>query len=181
VNAGVARAQYEHAIAALIGTPPAGLSIPAVASVPAVPSVPGILPSALLERRPDIAGAERTMQAENALVGVAVAAFYPAIDLSAAFGWAGNPLGALISSANRVWSLGASASETLFEGGARSAAVRYARANYDSSVAAYRQAVLTAFQQVEDALANERRYPGLHKRHYRPEYAAQRAGNRDQR
>jgi NodT family efflux transporter outer membrane factor (OMF) lipoprotein len=156
VNVGVARAQYEHAIAALTGSPPADLAIPPVASVPAVPDIPGVLPSELLERRPDIAEAERTMKAENALIGVAVAAFYPAIDLSAAFGWAGNPLGSLVSAANRVWSLGASASETLFDGGARSAAVRYARANYDSSVAAYRQTVLTAFQQVEDALANER-------------------------
>jgi NodT family efflux transporter outer membrane factor (OMF) lipoprotein len=156
VNVGVARAQYEHAIATLIGTPPAGLTIPPVTSVPLVPDIPGVVPSELLERRPDIAEAERTMKAENALIGVAVAAFYPTIDLSAAFGWAGNPLNALISTTTRVWSLGASASETLFEGGARTAAVRYARANYDSSVAAYRQTVLTAFQQVEDALASER-------------------------
>jgi NodT family efflux transporter outer membrane factor (OMF) lipoprotein len=156
INVGVARAQYEHAIAALTGQPPAELTLAPVAATPGVPGIPGILPSELLERRPDIAEAERAMKAENALIGVAVAAFYPVVDLTAAFGWVGNPLGSLISAANRVWSLGASASETVFNGGARTAAVRYARANYDASVAAYRQTVLTAFQQVEDALANER-------------------------
>jgi NodT family efflux transporter outer membrane factor (OMF) lipoprotein len=156
INVGVARAQYEHAIAVLIGKPPAALAIPVVNSVPRVPDIPGIVPSALLERRPDVASAERAMKAENALIGVAVAAYYPAVDLSALFGYAGNPLNALISAANRVWSLGASASETLFDGGERSAAVRSARANYDEAVASYRQTVLTAFQQVEDALANLR-------------------------
>ncbi len=156
VNVGVARAQYEHAIAVLIGVPPAALSIPPTASVPAVPDMPGVLPSTLLERRPDVAEAERTMKAENALIGVAVAAYYPAITLSALFGYAGNPLGSLISSANRVWSLGASASDAIFEGGARTAAVRSARATYDESVATYRQTVLTAFQQVEDALSTLR-------------------------
>jgi len=96
------------------------------------------------------------MKAENALIGVAVAAYYPTVDLSALFGYAGNPLNSLVSAANRVWSLGASASETLFNGGEHGAAVRLARANYDESVATYRQTVLTAFQQVEDALANLR-------------------------
>jgi NodT family efflux transporter outer membrane factor (OMF) lipoprotein len=154
LNVGIARAQYEHAIAVLTGKPPASLSIGVVQSLPAVPETPGVLPSELLERRPDIASAERTMQAENALIGVAVAAYYPTVDLTALFGYAGNPLGSLISSANRVWSLGASASETIFAGGERSAAVDQARAAYDESVATYRQTVLTALQQVEDALAN---------------------------
>ena len=156
INVGVARAQYEHAIAVLIGVPPAALTIPAVASVPAVPDTPGLVPSALLERRPDIAEAERTMKSDNALIGVAVGAYYPDITLSALFGYEGNPLGSLISTANRVWSLGASASDAIFEGGARTAAVRAARATYDQSVATYRQTVLTAFQQVEDALSGLR-------------------------
>ncbi len=156
INVGVARAQYEHAVAVLIGEAPASLTIAPVASVPAVPDTPGLVPSALLERRPDVASAERTMKADNALIGVAVGAYYPDITLSALFGYEGNPLGALISSANRVWSIGASASDALFEGGARTAAVRAARATYDGSVAAYRQTVLTAFQQVEDALSGLR-------------------------
>jgi NodT family efflux transporter outer membrane factor (OMF) lipoprotein len=156
ISVGVARAQYEHAIAVLVGVPPAALSIPPVATVPPVPDTPGLVPSALLERRPDIASAERSMKADNALIGVAVAAYYPDITLSALFGYAGDPLGKLISSANRVWSLGASASDAIFEGGSRSAAVRAARATYDESVATYRQTVLTAFQQVEDNLAGLR-------------------------
>ena len=155
INVGIARAQYEHAIAILIGKPPAALSIGVVQSLPPVPDTPGIVPSELLERRPDIASAERSMKAENALIGVAISAYYPAVDLTALFGYAGNPLGSLISSANRVWSLGAAATETIFEGGLRSATVRNARATYDESVASYRQTVLTALQQVEDALANE--------------------------
>ena len=156
INVGVARAQYEHAVAVLIGQPPAALSLPAIPTVPDVPNIPGLLPSTLLERRPDVAEAERTMRAQNALIGVAVAAYYPAVTLSALFGYAGNPLGSLISSANRVWSLGASASDAIFQGGARTAAVRAARATYDQSVADYRQTVLTAFQQVEDALSTLR-------------------------
>ena len=156
LNVGVARAQYEHAIAVLIGEPPAALTIAPVPTVPAVPDTPGLVPSALLERRPDIAEAERTMKADNALVGVAVGAYYPDITLSALFGYEGDPIGSLISSANRVWSLGASANDAIFEGGARTAAVRAARATYDESVATYRQTVLTAFQQVEDALSGLR-------------------------
>ncbi len=156
INVGVARAQYEHAIAVLVGVPPAALTIAPVSTVPKVPDTPGLVPATLLERRPDIAEAERTMKSENALIGVAVAAYYPDITLSALFGYAGNPLGSLISSANRVWSLGASATDAIFQGGARSAAVRAARATYDQSVATYRQTVLTAFQQVEDALSGLR-------------------------
>ena len=156
VNVGVARAQYEHAIAVLIGQPPAALTLPPVTNVPAVPDIPGVVPSSLLERRPDVAEAERTMKAQNALIGVAVAAYYPAVTLTALFGYAGNPLGSLISSADRLWSIGASASDALFQGGARTAAVRSARDLYEQSVATYRQTVLTAFQQVEDALAGLR-------------------------
>lgn len=152
IAVGVQRGQYEHAIAVLTGRPPAELAIPVAPLPSAVPVVPAGVPSTLLERRPDIAAAERQMQQENALIGVAVGAYYPDISLSALFGFAGNPLSQLFSTANRVWSLGASASETLFDAGARTAAVEQARANYDQAVATYRQTVLTAFQQVEDEL-----------------------------
>jgi NodT family efflux transporter outer membrane factor (OMF) lipoprotein len=136
----------------LTGHAPSEVSIPAGSLTETVPVMPPGVPSALLQRRPDVAASERLMQQENALIGVAVAAYYPDITLSALYGYSGNPLGSLISSANRVWSLGAAASETLFNGGARSAAVTAARATYDQSVASYRQTVLTAFQQVEDEL-----------------------------
>jgi len=153
IAVGVQRAQYEHAIAVLAGEPPAALAIPPGALASRVPVVPAGLPSALLERRPDVAAAERTMQQQNALIGVQVAAFFPTVTLSANYGYEGSALGSLISVANRVWSLGAAASETLFAGGVRTAAVAQARAAYEQSVANYRQAILTAFQQVEDQLA----------------------------
>jgi NodT family efflux transporter outer membrane factor (OMF) lipoprotein len=153
VGVGVQRAQFEHAIAVLTGHAPAELTIPPGRLAHAVPVVPPGLPSALLERRPDIAAAERTMAQENALIGVAVAAYYPDISLSAAFGFAGDPLSKLFTVANRVWSLGAAATEPLLEGGLREATVEAARAGYDQSVASYRETVLTAFQQVEDELA----------------------------
>jgi NodT family efflux transporter outer membrane factor (OMF) lipoprotein len=156
VNVGVLRAQYEHAIAVLTGAPPAALSIEPGALAADVPVPPGVVPSLLLQRRPDIAAAERTMAEQNALIGVQMAAFYPDISLSALYGYSGNPIGSLIQAANRVWSLGASATETLFEGGLRNSEVAVARASYDASVASYRQTVLTAFQQVEDALSNLR-------------------------
>ena len=114
------------------------------------------MPSTLLERRPDIAAAERAMPQENALIGVAVAAYYPVVDLSAVFGYVGNPIGSLIQLSNRVWSLGAAATDDFFEGGYRSAAVAAAEAAYDESVATYRNTVLTAFQGVEDQLSSLR-------------------------
>jgi NodT family efflux transporter outer membrane factor (OMF) lipoprotein len=156
VAAGVSRAQFEHAIAVLAGKPPADLSIPPAPLTDDVPVVPAGVPSALLERRPDIAAAERTMQQQNALIGVAVAAYYPDITLTALFGFAGDPLSSVFNAANRVWSLGASATETLFDAGNRTAAVLAARAVYDQAVASYRQTVLTAFQNVEDQLSNLR-------------------------
>ncbi len=152
VAVGVARGQFEHAIAVLAGMPPAALSIPHAPLADPAPVPPSAIPSALLQRRPDIAAAERTMDEQNAIIGVQVAAFYPTISLSAVYGWQGGPIGMLISAANRVWSLGANASETIFQGGARSAAVGAARDAYDASVANYRQTVLTALQQVEDEL-----------------------------
>ncbi len=153
VNVGVLRAQYEHAIAVLTGVSPAELTILPGNLAQEVPVAPGVIPSVLLQRRPDIAAAERTMREQNALIGVQIAAFYPDISLSALYGYSGNPLGSLIQAANRIWSLGASATETLFEGGLRNSEVAAARAAYDASVASYRQTVLTAFQQVEDELA----------------------------
>ncbi len=152
INAGILRAQYEHAIAVLTGRPPATLSVVVAPLARDLPPIPGVLPATLLQRRPDIAAAERTMASNNALIGAAIAAYYPTISLSALLEYSGQPFGSLISAANRVWSLGASASETLFDGGARSAQVRAARATYDESVATYRQTVLTALQQVEDEL-----------------------------
>ena len=156
VNVGVLRAQLEHAIAVLTGVSPAELSIDTGAQPIDVPVAPGVVPSVLLQRRPDIAASERLMQQQNALIGVQVAAYYPDISLSALYGYSGSPIDSLIKLANRVWSLGAAASETLFEGGLRNSEVAAARAAYDASVASYRQTVLTAFQQVEDELSTLR-------------------------
>jgi NodT family efflux transporter outer membrane factor (OMF) lipoprotein len=156
INVGVQRAQNEHAIALLVGKPPAEVSIPPGSLPERVPIVPTSVPSTLLERRPDIAEAERQMQEENALIGVQLAAYYPTINLSAAFAYAGNPATTLFSTSSQVWSLMASASQTLLSGGQRSAAVAAARAVYDQSVANYRETVLAAFQNVEDELASLR-------------------------
>ncbi len=155
-QAGITRAQYEHAIAVLIGRAPADLTIPTGALPLSLPTPPQSLPSVLLQRRPDIAAAERTMEGYNASIGTAIAAYYPEISVSASYGYSGNPLQTLVQAATRFWSLGASSTETLFKGGARTAAVRSARADYDASVATYRQTVLTALQGVEDNLSNLR-------------------------
>jgi NodT family efflux transporter outer membrane factor (OMF) lipoprotein len=152
IAVGVQRGQFEHAIAMLTGHPPADLTIPVTRLPRQVPVVPTDVPSTLLERRPDIAAAERQMQEENALIGVAISAYYPDVSLTALLGFVGSPLSQLFTVANRTWSLGASASETIFDAGSRSAAVEVARATYDQNVADYRQTVLTAFQQVEDEL-----------------------------
>jgi NodT family efflux transporter outer membrane factor (OMF) lipoprotein len=153
INVGVQRAQDEHAIALLVGKPPSEVSIPPTSLAERVPIVPANFPSALLERRPDIAEAERQMQQESALIGVQLAAYYPTFNLSANMGYAGGPATAFFSASDQVWSLMASASQTLLSGGQRSAAVAAARATYDQSVANYRQTVLAAFQNVEDELA----------------------------
>jgi NodT family efflux transporter outer membrane factor (OMF) lipoprotein len=153
ISVGVSRAQFEHAIAVLVGRAPADLSIPPGPLASRIPVVPAGVPSTLLQRRPDISVAERTMAQENALIGVQVAAFYPVVTLQALFGYVGTPLSSLIQLSNRIWSLGAAATQTLFEGGARTAAVAAARAAYDQSVANYRETVLTAFQGVEDQLS----------------------------
>ena len=156
INAGVARVQYQHAIAVLVGELPESLSVPPDPTMPGQPTVPVGVPSTLLERRPNIAADERAVAAANAAIGVQIAAFYPTITLSASGGWSGTPIGALFSAANQVWSLGTDASLDLFEGGARSAAVAAARDQYDAAVVAYRGDVLTAFQQIEDQLSSLR-------------------------
>lgn len=153
---GVARAQFAHAIAVLVGKNPEELDIPHSTAVPKLPSVPAGVPSALLQRRPDIAIAERQMAAQNAAIGVAVAAYYPNLSLSAAAGFAQSPLAGLLHAANRIWSLGADASETLFEGGERHGQVAAAKAAYEATVANYRATVLKAFQNVEDDLSGVR-------------------------
>jgi NodT family efflux transporter outer membrane factor (OMF) lipoprotein len=156
INAGVARAQYEHAIAVLVGRPPADLNLAPGELIAEVPEIPVGVPSILLQRRPDIAAAERSMALANAQIGVAEGAFYPDLSLSALGGVSASPIDGLFSARNTLWSLGTSAVGTLFEGGARRAGVAAATAGYDQSVATYRQTVLTAFQQVEDALSTLR-------------------------
>ena len=153
VNVGVLRTQYEHAIAVLTGVAPADLTIEPGQLASDVPVAPGVVPSVLLQRRPDIAAAERSMQEQNALIGVQIAAYYPDISLGALYGYPATPWGGLSPAATGGGARGATATETIFEGGLRSAEVRAARAAYDASVAAYRQTVLTAFQQVEDELS----------------------------
>ncbi len=150
------RGQLEHSIAVLIGKPPAALTIPPTDLVLAVPLIPPEVPAALLERRPDIAAAERDMQAANAQIGVDVAAFYPTVTLSADYGVSASMLRKLFTTASRIWSLGASAAETIFDGGARNAQLERDKAAYDGAIATYRQTVLAAFQQVEDQLLAQR-------------------------
>ena len=152
----VARAQYEHAIATLIGKPAAAFSLEVAPFVPSPPSVPVALPSVLLERRPDIAAAERLVAAANAQVGVARAAYYPLVNLTASGAFESAIFSSWFTWPSRVWSLGPSLSQTLLDFGARRGAVEQAEASYDSSVAAYRQAVLTDFQAVEDNLSSLR-------------------------
>jgi len=155
IDVGVQRAQLEHAIAVLIGKPPSAFSIPAsplaLDSVP--PVIPVGVPSDLLERRPDIAAAERLVAAQNAQIGVAEAAFYPTITLSASGGFQSSDISTLLNWPSRIWAIGAMLSETVFDAGLRSALTDQARAAYDANVATYRQTVLAAFQNVEDNLA----------------------------
>jgi len=153
---GVTRATLEHAIAVLIGKAPADFSLPPATLGTSVPVTPTGVPSSLLERRPDVAGAERRMAAANGQIGVAVAAYFPNLTLTGTYGFASNMVSGLLHASNNFWSFGGTASETLLDFGARSAQVRQARAAYDATVANYRQTVLTAFQQVEDELATLR-------------------------
>ena len=146
------RAQMEHAIALLVGKAPADFSLAAAPLTATLPAIPAALPGELLQRRPDIAYAERNMAAANAAVGVAVAGYYPDLTLSASGGVSASVLHSLFSLPNRVWSLGPELSGTLLDAGATSAKVDQARASWDASVATYRQAVLSAMQEVEDKL-----------------------------
>jgi NodT family efflux transporter outer membrane factor (OMF) lipoprotein len=152
----VDRARLEHAIAILVGKPPAELAIPRAPLRLAPPPLPLLLPSELIERRPDVAAAERRVASANAQVGVATAAFFPRLLLDATAGWQSGGLSGLFSLPNRIWSIGPSVVETIFSGGKRRAGVEQARASYDATVAEYRQSVLAALQEVEDDLAATR-------------------------
>jgi NodT family efflux transporter outer membrane factor (OMF) lipoprotein len=153
INLGIARAQYEHAIAMLVGKQASSFSLPVKPMVGAPPPIPVGLPSQLLERRPDVAAAERNMASANAQIGVAYAAFYPTLDLSAGAGLESSTFKHLFDWSSRFWSVGPSVSETVYDGGLRRATVNQYIATYNANVAAYRQSVLTAVQQVEDNLA----------------------------
>lgn len=153
INIGVLRAQLEHAIAVLIGTPPAEFAIAPLPLMVEVPDIPTGLPSALLERNPAIAAAEYSIMSANAQIGVALSAYYPDITLSASYGFASTALGALVTADSALWSFGAAVAQTLYDAGARRAQVAEAQAVYEQNVAKYRQTVLNTFQQVEDQLA----------------------------
>jgi NodT family efflux transporter outer membrane factor (OMF) lipoprotein len=152
----IARAQDEHAIAVLTGQPPASLEIGTMKIASAPPPIPLALPSQLLERRPDIATNERQVAAANANIGLAQTAYYPTLTLSASAGFLSTGLANLLTYASRSWSAGPAVSQTLFDFGRRGAALESAQASYDATIAAYRQTVLAAFQEVEDDLANLR-------------------------
>lgn len=157
IDIGVQRSQLEHAIALLIGKAPADFSIPAAPVSTTLPQTPAVIPSELLERRPDVASAERAMAAANAQVGVAKAAYYPALTLSASMGYQNASLANLFAAPSFFWALGPAAlAQTLFDGGARNAQTAQAVAAYEATVAAYRQTVLASFQQVEDNLSTLR-------------------------
>jgi NodT family efflux transporter outer membrane factor (OMF) lipoprotein len=153
---GIARAQYEHVIAVLIGVSPSSFSIGVRPFNPQMPQIPVGLPSELLERRPDVAAAERQVAAANAGIGLARAAYFPTLTLGATGGFAATDLSKLLDWPNRIWSVGPSVVMPIFEGGLRRAQNEQARAVYDADVADYRQTALAAFQSVEDNLASLR-------------------------
>ena len=153
IDTGVQRAQLEHAIAILIGKPPAAFSLPPTPLAVTMPAIPPAVPSALLERRPDIAAAERTVAAANAQIGVAKAAYFPALSLSGTLGSRAADASQWFTVPSRFWSIGPALSLPLFDAGLRRAQTDQAIAAYDATVAEYRQAVLTGFQEVEDNLA----------------------------
>ena len=153
IDFGVQRAALEHAIALLVGKPPSALSIPREALATDLPPIPDAVPSALLERRPDIAAAERRMAQANAQIGAAKAAFFPTLTLSASAGYQSATMADWLTLPSRFWSLGPAFAMNLFDGGLRRAQTAQAIAAYDASVATYRQTVLAAFQQVEDNLS----------------------------
>jgi len=151
------RAQFEHAIAVLVGETPEAFSLAADPTwAAALPAIPAGVPSTLLQRRPDIAAAERRAAAASAQIGVATAAYFPDLTLTGSYGFATTELGQLFAASSNVWSIGAAAAQTLFDAGARRARVAQSRAAYDQAVAQYRQSVLAALQEVEDQLAAQR-------------------------
>jgi NodT family efflux transporter outer membrane factor (OMF) lipoprotein len=152
-NLGIARAQFEHALAILVGQPPSTFSLPVMALEANPPAIPFGVPSQILERRPDVASAERLMAEANAQIGIATAAYYPTVTLSGNAGFSNTSPSDWFTWPSRFWSAGPALAETLFDAGLRRATVQQYRAAYDSRVANYRQTVLTAFQQVEDNLA----------------------------
>jgi NodT family efflux transporter outer membrane factor (OMF) lipoprotein len=153
IDVGVARAQYEHAVAILVGKPPAEFSLPPLPLTAPPPHIPISLPSELLERRPDIAASERRVASANAQIGVAKSAYYPTINLGASGGFESSAISTLLQGPSSLWSIGLSAVGTVFDVGRRRALTDQARAAYDYQVASYRENVLTGFQQVEDNLA----------------------------
>lgn len=153
IDLDVQRAQLEHAIALLLGKAASNFSLAAMPLKESLPAIPVALPSSLLERRPDIASAERRVMAANAQIGVAQAAYYPTVRLSASAGLEGSSLAKWLTWPSRFWSFGPNVSQTVYDGGLRGAQSDQARAAYDASVASYRQTVLTGFSEVEDNLA----------------------------
>ena len=147
------RAQFEHAIGALVGVPASSFSVPVKPLALTAPVIPLGLPSDVLERRPDVAQAERQMASENAQIGVAKSAYYPGINLFANGGVQSADLGLLLNAPSAFWALGANVTETILSGGRRRAQMEFAKSGYDASVASYRQTVLTAFQEVEDGIS----------------------------
>jgi NodT family efflux transporter outer membrane factor (OMF) lipoprotein len=152
----LARTQFEHSIATLLGKNATDFSMTVRAFTTVPPPIPTGTPSQLLERRPDIAAAERQMAEANAVIGIGYAAFYPSLTLSASGGFSSSSIGKLFTAPSRFWSIGPAVSETVFDAGLRRATVQQFIAIYNADVASYRQTVLTAFQQVEDALAQTR-------------------------
>lgn len=152
----LARTRLQHAIATLLGINAADFALPRTHGALALPTIPAGVPSALLQTRPDIAAAAHQVQAANAQIGIAQAAYFPHLTLNASHSYTGSALAGLISAPHRLWSLGLALAASLFDGGARSAQVEQARAGYDAAVAAYRQTVLGAFTEVEDQLAAQR-------------------------
>jgi len=154
---GIARAQLEHAIALLVGKPASSFSIPVAPFNANPPAIPLGIPSQLLERRPDIAASERNVAAANERIGIAKAAFFPTLTLTGSAGLeSSDPIGDLVKDPIKLWSIGGGLAETIFDAGLRSAVVEQSRAEYNSTVANYRQTVLTAFQEVEDSLSSLR-------------------------